>query len=208
MQSSVHFDLWAYEGTGTGFIQHGSEEAEAGGGAEAGEPIAGSTGELMARTAVISGTGAEGDELIADSSRADDDTEVGEHEADTVAREPDADEPEADTVAGEPDAGEADAETDVEAGAGAWAVIQTWVDKIEACQALAAQLAPSDQDDPVDVPMDNGELLRGENVHSCLPYGGHRSYRYQIDDYDHLIYHHLCKEKNAYRWYPLSSYQC
>ena len=144
MQSSVHFDLWAYEGTHTGFIQHGSEEAEAGGGAEAGEPIAGSTGELMASTAVISGTGAEGDELIADSSGVDDDTEVGEHEADNVAGEPDADEPEADTVArepeadtvaGEPDAGEADAETDVEAGASAWAVIQTEVDKIEACQA-------------------------------------------------------------------------
>ena len=77
----------------------------------------------MASTAVISGTGAEGDELIADSSGVDDDTEVGEHEADNVAGEPDADEPEADTVAGEPDAGEADAETDVEAGASAWAVI-------------------------------------------------------------------------------------
>ena len=45
--------MWACEGTGTGYIKHGSEEAEAGGGAEAGEPIAGGTGELMASTAVL-----------------------------------------------------------------------------------------------------------------------------------------------------------
>ena len=207
MQSSVHFDLWVCEGTGTGFIQHGSEEAEAGGGAEAGEPIAGSTGQLMASTAVISGTGAEGDEPIADSSGVDGEAEVGELVASIAGlASSDADEPEADTVAGEPDAGEPDAETDVEAGSGAWAVIWAGVDKIEACQALAAQLAPSDQDVPVDVHMDNADRLRGENIPSSLPYGSHRSYRYQIDDYDHLIYH-LCKEKSACRWYPLFSYQ-
>ena len=200
MQSSVHFDLWVCEGTGTGFIQHGSEEAEAEGGAEAGEPIAGSTGQLMASTAVISGTGAEGDEPIADSSGVDGEAEVGELVASIAGlASSDADEPEADTVAGEPDA-----ETDVEAGARA--VIQAGVDKIEACQALAAQLAPSDQDVPVDVHMDNVGRLRGENVPSSLPYGSHRSYKYQIDDYDHLIYH-LCKEKSACRWYPLFSYQ-
>jgi len=126
--------LWVCEGTGTGFIQHGSEEAEAEGGAEAGEPIAGSTGQLMASTAVISGTGAEGDEPIADSSGVDGEAEVGELVASIAGlASSDADEPEANTVAGEPDAGEPDAETDVKAGAGARALIWAGVDKIEAC---------------------------------------------------------------------------